>query len=448
MRRVHVLPLHGFGGVTEVAARLGDRPNLAWLDGDGAGERGRYAFVGSDPVEVRRHRLADGALNALWAGVGAVEGDATAARSSDHALHGGPPSHRVPAWAGYVAYDATWAGSTRTPPAHVRPADTTVAWLGRYDAWAAFDLQAGHAWLVGDDAEACARLRARIAGGNPVPPTAHPLASPTVEPPEPHLAAIRHALERIFAGDVYQVNLARHWTVPLAGHALALMGAMRRRSPVPLGFYLDDGERTVVSRTMETFLEQDAVGGPIATRPIKGTTARTGGDAQEASALRADPKERAEHAMIVDLLRNDLGRIAMVGTVEVAELMAVEPFAGLHHLVSTVTCTPRPDVGLAEIFAATFPPGSVTGAPKARAVGIIEALEPSPRGVYCGAIGHVSRTGGVRFAVAIRTAIVEGGIATYHAGGGIVEASDPARELAETELKARVFLDAVGDLEG
>jgi para-aminobenzoate synthetase component I len=447
MPRVHVEALDGAGSPADVATRLAARPGLAWLDADGQGERGRYAFVGSDPVDERRWRLGDGDPSGLWAG---VEGDGDAAGGDRGGAGGweGPHPGRVPAWAGYVAYDAAWAGTPRTAPVHARPPDTTVAWLGRYDAWVAFDVPSGRAWLVGDDGPACARLRDRLAAGPTAPPVAAVTAPPMAEPPGPHLAAVRTALAHILAGDVYQVNLARRWTVPFSGHPLALMVAMGGQSPVPLGFYVDTGDRAVVARTMETFLEWDGPGGALRTRPIKGTIARRGRDALEAEALCADPKERAEHAMIVDLLRNDLGRVARVGTVEVTELMAVEPFAGLSHMVSTVSCVPRPGVGLGDIFAATFPPGSVTGAPKVRAVELIESLERAPRGVYCGAVGHVSRTGGARFAVAIRTAVVEGGVATYHAGGGIVEASDPDRELAETDLKARAFLDALPHLDG
>jgi para-aminobenzoate synthetase component 1 len=150
--------------------------------------------------------------------------------------------------------------------------------------------------------------------------------------------------------------------------------------------------------------------------------------------------------MIVDLMRNDLGRVAQVGTVKVEAPLVVEPFTGLYHLVSTVRCLTRPEVTLSDILEATFPPGSVTGAPKIRALEIIEGLEQHPRGVYCGAVGFIDHEGGLSLAVAIRTAAVRRGEVHYWAGGGIVEASDPDRELAETELKAKVFLDAVESL--
>jgi anthranilate/para-aminobenzoate synthase component I len=150
--------------------------------------------------------------------------------------------------------------------------------------------------------------------------------------------------------------------------------------------------------------------------------------------------------MIVDLMRNDLGRVAAIGSVEVVERFVVEPFARLHHLVSTVACTTRPETRVSDVLRATFPPGSVTGTPKLRAIEAIDALEPTARGIYTGAVGFIDRAGGLSLAVAIRTAVVERGVASYFAGGGIVEASDIAREIAETDLKARVFTDAIDKL--
>jgi para-aminobenzoate synthetase component 1 len=212
---------------------------------------------------------------------------------------------------------------------------------------------------------------------------------------------------------------------------------------VPLGFFYDDDRRVIAARTMERFLRWDRATRALHTRPIKGTLARTEAhDAALAATLTADEKERAEHAMIVDLMRNDLSRVAELGSVHLPGVFEVEPFARLLHLVSTVACTTRPEVGLRQVIEATFPPGSVTGAPKLAAVALIEALEPVPRDVYTGALGFVDRAGGISLAVAIRTAIIEGDQLRYFAGGGIVEASDPGRELRETELKAQVLLDA------
>ncbi|MFW5925914.1 MAG: anthranilate synthase component I family protein [Myxococcota bacterium] len=433
MPRVHVEQLGGGLDPGRIAARLDGRPGLLWLDADGRSERGRYAFVGSDPVQVCRRRFAEGDPWTVFDELG--EPAPPLQDAAD-----GPPTARVPWWAGYVSYDATWAAGTRTPPRHERPEDVTTAWLARYDAWTCFDRIGGRAWLVGDDVEACVRLRARLAGeAGPVPAR---VGSPRSEPAPVHLDAIARAKEHIAAGDIYQVNLARRWWAPFEGRPLGLAIGMHHASPVPLGFFLDAGDHAVVSRTMETFLEWDGAGGELRTRPIKGTIARHGRDAREAARLRTDTKERAEHAMIVDLMRNDLGRVAVPGTVAVRDTMAVEPYAKLSHLVSTVRCRTRQGTRRRDVLEATFPPGSVTGTPKVRAIELIEALERGPRGVYCGAVGHVTRTGGMRWAVAIRTAQITGGRVTYHAGGGIVEASDPERELAEADLKARAFLDA------
>jgi anthranilate/para-aminobenzoate synthase component I len=350
-------------------------------------------------------------------------------------------SGRIPRWIGWIAYDAGLPEASRDTRA--APRRGPLVWLGRYDALAAFDGVHGEAWIAGDDARACARLRERIAAGGA--PSAR-VGACTVDAPELHLLAIARALEHIAAGEVYQVNLARRWSAPFDGDALALFLAMRRASPVPLGFFVDTGAHAVASRTMERFLEWEGPGGRLASRPIKGTIARAGADDDEARTLASDDKERAEHAMIVDLVRNDLGRVAETGTVRVERVMEVEPYAKLSHLVSTIASRTRRDTTLRDVFEATFPPGSVTGAPKIAATRIIDALEPHARGAYCGAVGFVDRAGGASFAVAIRTAQVHGGHVTYHAGGGIVSASVPERELAETELKARAFLDAIESL--
>jgi para-aminobenzoate synthetase component 1 len=351
---------------------------------------------------------------------------------------------------GFVAYDAALKGSVHTPTRIARAPGTPLLWFGRYDAVLAWDESAGESWLVGDDEAACNRLASRLEEGRARPEPTAQIDEVVAPDPALHRRAIAAALEHIAEGDIYQVNLARRFSAPFEGEPLALFLAMREASPVPLGFYADTGDHAVLARTMERFLSWDGPEGGLSTRPIKGTIAREGDDATEASRLRSDEKERAEHSMIVDLMRNDLGRVAAVGTVVVEEPLVVEPYAGLSHLVSTVRCTTAPGVDLADIFAATFPPGSITGTPKIRAMQIIEALEDEPREVYTGAVGMIDRSGGARFAVAIRTAQVRAGRSgnevVYHAGGGLVEASDPGREVAETELKARVFFDAVRSL--
>lgn len=413
---------------------------VAWLDGDAAGKQGRWSFVGCEPVEVRQAYWGDPAPFAQVRDLG------DAARDADH-----PLAPRTPEWIGFVAYDAAWSAAAafglREGPRMARAGTAPVLRFARYDAVVALDAGARQAWLVGDDDAALDRLQKRLGALAPAPPRAR-AGAVSPEDPELHRRAIARALEAIAEGEIYQVNLARRWEVPLQGDPIALFLAMRDASPVPFGAYLEAGGMTLLARTMERFLRYDARDRTLETRPIKGTIARSGrDDRREAALLRSDAKERAEHAMIVDLMRNDLGRIAEIGSVRVVDAMRVEPYAGLSHLVSTVRARARPDIDPAAMLEATFPPGSVTGAPKLRAMEIIEALERHPRGPYCGAIGYVDRAGGLSLAVAIRTAIVEGGRAAYFAGGGLVAASDPARELAETDLKARVFLDAIAALQ-
>ncbi|MGB5812050.1 MAG: anthranilate synthase component I family protein, partial [Polyangiales bacterium] len=310
----------------------------------------------------------------------------------------------------------------------------------------AIDHRLDEHWIVGDDEEACRAFMQRLEGHTGGAPDDAQVGQARVDDAELHRQAIQGALRYIARGDVYEVNLARRWSAPYEGNAFELWEAMRDSSHVPLGAFIDGGDHAVLACTMERFLRWNAETRALVTRPIKGTIPRDLDDARAQSRLRADPKERAEHTMIVDLMRNDLGRVAETGSVRVDAPLSVEPFTGLYHLVSTVSCVTRPDATLKSIVEATFPPGSVTGAPKLRALEIIESLESYPRGAYCGAVGFVDRDGGLSLAVSIRTANVRAGEVQYFAGGGIVEASDPGREVDETNLKARVFLDAVARL--
>lgn len=422
------------------AASLRPAGGLAWLDADGTEGAGRRAFLGAAPVEV----------------VSVPFGDPAPFRALE-ALRGEPGGGAVPRWLGYVSYDAFFSGNDGASAASPRPRHQRgalpVLRFARYDALVEVDVLCGRTVLHGDDDAALARLEARLEASAPLPPVA--VGAPTVPAAARHAEAVRRALHHIREGDIYQVNLARAWDAPLQGDPLALFLAMRRASPVPFGAYIDAGDHQLLARTMERFLgwTPDAKGrGALVSRPIKGTiarpTERPADDAAGAASLRADPKERAEHAMIVDLVRNDLARLAEVGTVVVEGALSVEPYAKLQHLVTTVRAMTKTGTTLAQVLEATFPPGSVTGTPKLRALELIEALEPVPRGPYCGAVGHVSRGGELHLAVAIRTAVVQDAAVRYHAGGGLVAASDPEREVAETELKARVFLDAVAEIRG
>jgi para-aminobenzoate synthetase/4-amino-4-deoxychorismate lyase len=225
------------------------------------------------------------------------------------------------------------------------------------------------------------------------------------------------------------------------GDPLALYRGLRAASAARYGAYLDDGERQILSLSPELFFDL-AADGKIAARPMKGTAARgedPSADAEARAQLAASPKDRAENLMIVDLLRNDLGRIAEIGSVSVGDLFAVETYPTLHQMVSTVTARLRPATSVSAIVRALFPCGSVTGAPKIRAMEVIAALEQSPRGVYCGAIGCFSPDGSTRFNVAIRTLTITGNHGELGIGGAVVQDSVAEGEYAECMLKARYF---------
>jgi anthranilate/para-aminobenzoate synthase component I len=420
----------------QAALRLAGEAGLAWLDGGLAhGREGRFSFVGAAPCEVRRAFHGDDRPFALLRD---LTGPAHAP-----AAEGDLQPEEVPRWIGHVAYDAH--GFERARFKHARGRRVPILSFARYEALFAHDHESGRSFVVGDDREACARLEARLTAAAREQSAEHAslafhVSGLEVTPAAHHLRAIERALTHIRDGDVYEINLARRFRGELRGSPLGLFLRMRRESPVPFGYFRQDAGVSVLGRSMERFLRYRVRDRRLWSSPIKGTIARRGQDAAEAQALRSDDKERAEHAMVVDLMRNDLGHVAEIGSVQVEELMAVLPFAGLSHLVSTVIAKARPELTLAELVELTFPPGSVTGTPKQRALELIEELEDAPRGVYTGALGFVDRAGGLSLSVAIRSAVVCDDQVEYFAGGGIVWGSDPARELAETELKAQVFL--------
>jgi para-aminobenzoate synthetase/4-amino-4-deoxychorismate lyase len=262
-----------------------------------------------------------------------------------------------------------------------------------------------------------------------------------------HMDKVRRVLELIRAGDVYQANLTFPMRFHYAGEPLALYGALRARQPVAHGGVVALGDRTVLSVSPELFVR--VCGDQATTRPMKGTAARGfDPDADEAArqALAADPKQRAENLMIVDLLRNDLARISTPGSVRTPSLFTVETYPTFHALTSTVTARLRPGVGLRDRIAALFPCGSIVGAPKIRASEVIRELEAESRGVYTGAIGAIEPSGDMAFNVAIRTAVIAAdGAGRYGVGGGIVADSEPDAEYEEALLKARVLQDLATD---
>ncbi len=262
-------------------------------------------------------------------------------------------------------------------------------------------------------------------------------------------ARVRRVLGYIRAGDIFQANLAQRFTAPRpAGMTpFGLFRRLCRINPAPFAAFVSvDRERAVVSASPERFLRVEAGARHVETRPIKGTRPRgrtPEEDAALAAELLASAKDRAENLMIVDLLRNDLARTSVAGSVRVPELWSLESHATVHHLVSAVTARPRPGVSALEILRQAFPGGSITGAPKIRAMEIIHELEGARRGPYCGAIGWISDDGAMDSAIAIRTVVVDGETLSVSAGGGIVADSDPAEEYRETLVKAAALLRAL-----
>ena len=255
---------------------------------------------------------------------------------------------------------------------------------------------------------------------------------------ETFLAAVRRIHDWIAAGDIYQVNLTQAFRAPVRGPGLfGLYESLREVSPAPLAAYLSLGGKEILSSSPETFLRLSGRG--IETRPIKGTRPRFDNpdeDRRSAYELQTSPKEIAELVMITDLLRNDLGQVCEFGSVEVAEMLQLESLGQVHHLVSTVTGRLVENLGHPDALAACFPGGSITGAPKKRAMEIIAELENVPRGIYCGALGYFGYHGESQFNIAIRTLVRDGGELSYHVGAGIVADSDPEKEFEETLHKA------------
>lgn len=252
------------------------------------------------------------------------------------------------------------------------------------------------------------------------------------------LDGVHRIKEWIAAGDIYQANLAQTFEASVTGGSLFnLYESLRDASPAPMAAWLSLDGREVLCSSPESFLKISGRG--IETRPIKGTRPRfTDPDEDRRSAyeLQTSAKEIAELVMITDLLRNDLGQVCEFGSVEVSEMLQLESLAQVHHLVSTVTGTLRPETDAIEALAACFPGGSITGAPKKRAMEIIRKLEQAPRGIYCGAVGWFGYNGESSFNIAIRTLVREGGRLVYQVGAGIVADSEPAGEYEETLHKA------------
>jgi anthranilate synthase component I len=252
------------------------------------------------------------------------------------------------------------------------------------------------------------------------------------------------AKEYIAAGDVIQVVPSQRFEAPLTAHPFNIYRSLRTINPSPYMFYLRLGEQTLVGASPEVMVRVE--GREITLRPIAGTRRRGVTEAEDReleAELLADPKERAEHVMLVDLGRNDVGRVSEIGSVKVTELMVVERYSHVMHIVSNVIGVLRQECDAFDAFAATFPQGTVSGAPKIRAMEIIDELESVRRGVYAGAVGYFSYTGNTDTAIALRTLLIRNHRVYIQAGGGVVADSDPGAEFEESVNKARAMVRAL-----
>ncbi|MGH7547480.1 MAG: aminodeoxychorismate synthase component I, partial [Gemmatimonadales bacterium] len=469
----------------ETCARFADLPFVALLDSaTDPRQLGRHSFLAADPATVVRSKSAltqqlDSA--GRWTRVPA---DPLAHIRALLAPHAAEPVAGLPPFQGgalgYVGYD--WGATLeRIPRTRYDDLATPDVMLGLYDWVIAWDHAAQRAWVMstGIPEEGTARSRraarrlafvqqrladSRIGGQGVGEQRAVRLSAyPSNRPSAPcypvpdipgvrsnftgagYLEAVARVIEYVYAGDIFQANLSQRLQAPLVGTPFELYRRLRQRNPAPFAAYLDFSDVVVASSSPERFLRVHD-GRQVETRPIKGTRPRGVGpehDAALALALAESDKDRAENVMIVDLLRNDLSRVCRPGSVRVPELFALEQYRTVHHLVSTVVGELAPEHDPVDLLRAAFPGGSITGAPKVRAMQIIAELEPTQRSVYCGAIGYLSVSGALDTSIAIRTYLVRGRDVYFQVGGGIVADSDPEQEYRETLDKARGLVAAL-----
>jgi para-aminobenzoate synthetase component I len=460
-------------------------PYRLFLDSAARGTRlGRYSFLMADPVTVVRSKgRSVECVDVATGAVRSVTRDAIDAVRTLLTGHEAEPVAGLPPFqggaAGYLAYD--WGAVLERLPA---PRFDDLAMhdvvLGIYDWVIAWDHDVARAWLISTgwpetstaaraaraaDRSAAVQLRLRAgerragpalrsrrdddgsttqgptdgrAPSYPVDGLAH-LGLHSSFTYEGYLDAVARVREYIYAGDIFQANLSQRFEAPLSEHPWDLYCRLRTRNAAPFAAYMDLPDAAVLSASPERFLRVD-VHGHVETRPIKGTRPRGLGpehDAALGQALTESAKDQAENLMIVDLMRNDLSRVCRAGTVRVPELFTLERYATVHHLVSTVVGDLERDKDALDLLRAAFPGGSITGAPKVRAMEIIAELEPSSRAVYCGSIGYWSVTGALDTSITIRTAVTRGDRVYFSAGGGIIADSVPEQEYRETLDKAR-----------
>ena len=468
---------------------LGALPYRLFLDSASRDPRlARYSFLTADPVAVIRSRGSRTEWVEPGTGRGhAVPGDPLSVVRGFLAPFTSPGDPALPPFqggaAGFLTYDWGLELERLRPPLHDELGLDDVV-IGIYDWVLAWDHGASRAWLIStgipeqQPSERARRARTRSSEvltylRASTPPASGALETGAVGSPrsnatgqdlhlvegwwDPRLAVhssftrdryeatVQRVRDYICDGDIFQANLSQRFDAPLTETPWALYQRVRAVSPTPFAAFLDFPEAVVLSASPERFLRVDPAG-KVETRPIKGTRPRGLGpehDAALGQALVESPKDRAENLMIVDLMRNDLSRVCAPGSVRVSELFALEQYATVHHLVSTIVGQLAPGADALDLLKAAFPGGSITGAPKVRAMEIIAELERARRGVYCGSIVYWSVTGDLDSSVAIRTAVARNGRVYFSAGGGVVADSDPADEYQETLDKARGFIAAL-----
>lgn len=435
----------------DALARFVDLPDPSLLESAVPGHSlNRYSFLSADPVATIT------ASASQWPAV----------RERVRRSLATPPSRaaRLPpfqgGWIGWFSYElgSAFDRITRHPN---QPCPVPDIAIGLYDWVIAWDHVQGDRCLIStgidangdrDGRRARQRADAVLERWHADPPAAarhatRSAAAPRSDFSEPqYQAAVEKVIAYVLAGDIFQANLAQRFSAPFNLDPLALYRTLVRASPAPMAAFMQRGTISVASVSPERFVQLEMPSRRVETRPIKGTRPRHADgarDAELARALAASEKDRAENVMIVDLMRNDLSRVCRAGSVRTPSLCALESHPTVHHLVSTVTGDLCAGCDALDLLAATFPGGSITGAPKLRAMEVINELEPVARGVYSGSIGWIGLDGAMDTSIAIRTATMADGIVSFHTGGGITARSIPADEHQETLDKAQALIAAI-----
>ncbi|MDE2385163.1 MAG: aminodeoxychorismate synthase component I, partial [Alphaproteobacteria bacterium] len=402
------------------AARLRGQQHLTLLESVQRHEHlGRWSFLACNPAETLREDQGAAALEAIRRDLA----DRVVAP-----IPGLPPFQG--GWAGFISYDAGWAFQAARHPPQFKPLCPSVI-FHRYETVIGFDHLQERAFIIGPGAPALEKLlrhKPPITGSHVIEGWRSNFTRDAYE------KAIAQTVEYILAGDIFQANITQCFSagVPEDFDAFAFYRKLRNLNPATFAAFLDYGDVKVASSSPERLVKME--GRALEARPIKGTRRRDADPAHDAALiaeLQSSRKDRAENVMIVDLLRNDLSRIAKPGTVKVPVLCGLESYANVHHLVSVVEAGLRDGLDAIDLLQNVFPGGSITGAPKIRAMEIIAELEQQARGLYCGSIGWMGHNGHADFNITIRTALFAGGKAYVQGGGGITARSQPAAEYEE-----------------